>query len=514
MWGLAILDLRLGKMFIARDRYGVKPVYYRVANGRFAFASEIKAFSAMSDWHPRVNLARLLDFLVWNVSDHTVETMFDGVQQLAAGHYLLLEVGELLRGGTGWVPQEVCPQRWYSLPRGNEQPVADAVSELRAVLEDSVRLRLRADVPVGSCLSGGLDSSTVVCLMGAQLAKAGVMGTLKTFTAGSKDQEFDERRYAQSVINATQADGHFVVPEPHGFFDQIERLSWHQEEPFASASIYAQWCVFEAARKNGVIVMLDGQGGDETLCGYRGFFGAYLAGLARRGRLAAWCQETRAMRREIGFSYARLLGYTLAYLCPEILGLLGRIDGRAYSDHGWLRPAHRGAFYADPISRYGGRVGSVRAMSAAQITATNLPMLLHWEDRNSMAFSVEARVPFLDYRAVELSLRMADEDKLGGGIAKAVLRKSMQGLVPDVVLKRRDKMGFVTAEPLWMKRDFAGRFREELRSAQEVLDGIVDPGIMGRFDAMVDGRRPFDYRYFRTISAGIWAKQFGLSLAS
>ena len=514
MWGLAILDLLDGNLFLARDRFGVKPVYYRIANGRLAFASEIKAFSALSDWRPKVNLPRLLDFLIWNVSDHTAETMFDGVQQLVAGHFLLLDVSDLLRGGTTWVAPEVHPQRWYVLPEDHGLPPADAAEELRAVLEDSVRLRLRADVPVGSCLSGGLDSSTVVCLMRAELSRAGVVGTLKTFTAGSKDEQFDESRYARAVIQAAQTEGHFVVPEPSGLFDEIGRLTWHQDEPFASASTFAQWSVFEAARKNSVIVMLDGQGADEALCGYRGFFGAYLAGLIREGRFATWLREVAAMRRESDFSPLRSCGYTLAYLQPGLLGLLGRFDNRAYSDHGWLRPAHRAAFAEDPVAKLGGRAGSVRDMSTAQITATNLPMLLHWEDRNSMAFSVEARVPFLDYRVVELSLRMADSDKLGGGIAKAVLRKSMRGTVPDVVLNRRDKMGFVTAEPLWMKRDLATRFRRELAIARELLDSIVDPGILNRFDAMIAGRLAFDHRYFRTISAGTWIKQFGAGLSN
>jgi asparagine synthase (glutamine-hydrolysing) len=512
MWGLAILDLQSKNLFIARDRFGVKPVYYRIANGRLAFASEIKAFCAMSDWRPKANLAQLLDFLVWSVIDHTAETMFDGVQQLAAGHYLLLDVSGLLKRGTTGPVGNACPQRWYCLPKAGKLEPVDAAAELRSTLEDAVRLRLRADVPVGSCLSGGLDSSAIVCLMNAQLEKAGVSGTLKTFTSQSDDGQFDETRYAQAVISRTEAAGHFVNPSPIDLFDNLDRMTWHQDSPLISSSCIAQWLVFQSARKNGVIVMLDGQGADEILCGYRGFFGAYLAGLIRQGHLLSWLKEIKAMKHEIGFSSLKSLGYTLAYLRPEMLGLLGRFDKRAYSDSGWLRPTHRSAFYTDPVRYLGGRASSVRDMSIAQVTATNLPMLLHWEDRNSMAFSVEARVPFLDYRVVELCLQFSDSLKLGGGISKAVLRQSMRGLVPDNVLNRRDKMGFVTAEPLWMKRDLAPRFQHELAIAVDVLSGIIDSSILGRFKQVLAGTRPFDLRYWRVISAARWATTFSVTI--
>lgn len=507
MWAFAVLDIEARTLFLSRDRFGIKPLYLYAAGGRLAFASEIKAFGALRGWRARANKHRLGDFLVWNLSDHAVETMFAGVTQLMPGHCAQVDVGALFVGQPA--PSRVDAVRWYEPTPANPLDRDGGAEALRATLDDAVRLHLRSDVPVGSCLSGGLDSSAIVCLMARALAAAGG-GSPRTFTARSRDAGFDESMYAAAVVRATGASPHTVTPDPGRLFEVLDRIVWHQDEPFLGTSIFAQWLVFERAREAGVPVVLDGQGADEILGGYRGFYGAYLAGLARAGRVGAWAREVRHLRREIGFSPLRSAGYTAAYLTPRLVAAVGRIDRRAYSDRGWLRPAERGAFRTDPFLAAGGRAASVREMSLAQITATNLPMLLHWEDRNSMAFSVEARVPFLDHRVVELCLALSDADKVGGGVSKGVLRRAMRGIVPDLVLDRRDKMGFVTAEPLWVRRDDPAGFRRELRAALDSLPEILDPSLLARFDEVVAGRRPFDQRYWRAISAGRWAVRFAV----
>jgi asparagine synthase (glutamine-hydrolysing) len=325
---------------------------------------------------------------------------------------------------------------------------------------------------------------------------------------------FDESSYAQLVAKAAGADATFVTPRPGSLLDQLDDVIWHQDEPFLSASIFAQWCVFEAARQAGVTVMLDGQGADESLGGYRGFFGAYLSSLIRQGRVAQWLREAAAMRRGANFSWVRSLGYTAAYLDPYLLRILGRFEGRAYSDRAWVHQSCRDAFDSDPVSRLGGRSSDVRSMSIAQLTATNLPMLLRWEDRNSMAFSVEARVPFLDYRFVELALGLPDDAKVGGGVSKRALRQAMRGTVPDAVLDRKDKMGFVTAEATWVTRTAPDRMRQLLEESALALQDVVVPAqLMQKLDEMCAGARPYDHRIWRVIVAGRWIRRFGLSLA-
>ncbi len=509
MWSIAIYDTVAETLFLARDRFGVKPLYLYRQGGTLAFASEIKAFTALAQWQAKGNVARILDFLVWNISDHTDETMFEGVTQLAPGHHLTLDVAAIRAGSAG--ATSVAPTRWYALPVVGQHSPNDA-GHLKALLNDAVTLRLRADVEVGSCLSGGLDSSSIVCLMSEQLQAKSANENLHTFTACSYDAQFDESSFAEAISTHANSTAHTITPDPAQLFDDLDRLTWHQDEPFLSTSIFAQWCVFAEAQRRGIKVMLDGQGADEILCGYRGFFGAYLAGLLRAGRLLQWCKAVAAIRVEVGFSPLRSAGYTAAYLMPSLLGLLGRFDNRAYGSRAWLATAYHGAFNADPVRLASGRGASVHAMSSAQVQATNLPMLLRWEDRNSMAFSVEARVPFLDYRLVEFCLALPDDAKLEAGISKSILRRSMRGTVPDKILDRRDKMGFVTAERLWVMRDMAERFRAELATSCEALGGLVAPTLLTQFDEVLAGRRPFDHRYWRVISLGRWVKIFGVTL--
>ena len=510
MWGFAILDQKLQTLFLARDRFGVKPLYFSRVGERFAFASEIKAFSVLRDWKARANVPRLLDMLIWNVSDHTSETMFEGVSQLPAGHCISISLSPAFQLDASW---QMRPRRWYEIQLTSPMPKkCDVDAVFYELLQDAVKLRLRADVRVGSCLSGGLDSSAVVCLMGRQLAQQSNDFGLHTFTARSADAAFDEFKYAEMAADRASATIHQVTPEPSRLFDELDKLSWHQDEPFVSTSIFAQWCVFDLARRAGVTVMLDGQGADEILCGYRGFIGAYLASLIRRGRGGMWARELFSVRREMGFSPLRSLGYTATYLMPQFAALFGRLDNRAYADRDWLIGEALEVRYADPFHVLGARTASVRDMSLAQIQATNLPMLLHWEDRNSMAFSVEARVPFLDYRVVEFCLNLADEDKIGGGISKAILRRSMRGAVPNAILDRRDKMGFVTAETLWMRRDMADHFRNELEDAASRLSGVISSKVIDQFDEVLENRKPFDHRYWRIMSVGRWMKNFNITL--
>jgi asparagine synthase (glutamine-hydrolysing) len=504
MWSFAIFDTLKNKAFLARDRFGVKPLYLRLHKGRLAFSSEIKAFTALKDWQPIINQPRLIDMVVWNVLDHTEQTMFDGIIQLPAGHSIEIELDNIINNSTQLFDDNIILRQWYNLSSIPATPTKS--SDLYDLLNDAVRLRLRADVPIGSCLSGGLDSSAIVCLMSEQLESQRSTHKLRTFTACSHDAQYDESRYAKEVAEKSKSIGHYITPEPTRLFDELSQLIWHQDEPFSSTSIFAQWCVFENASTNKIKVMLDGQGADEILCGYRGYFGAYLANLLKQGKLRLWADEVKAMNKEISFSYHRSAGYTLAYLFPQLIQLLGRFDGRSYANRDWLNTSAMDMSKNDPLRIKGARDASVRNMSIAQLTATNLPMLLHWEDRNSMAFSVEARVPFLDYRVVELCLNMNDTDKLGGGMSKTALRKNMRNLVPDNILDRRDKLGFVTAESLWIKRDRATEFRLLLANAVDLLPNLFSGRIIDQYDQFIKGESSFDQRYWSVICAGQWAK--------
>lgn len=504
MWAFVIVDLRTRTLFAARDRFGVKPLYYRRTGAGIAFASEIKAFAGLDDWRARPNLRRAWDFLVWNVTDHTDETLFDGVYQLPAGHHALLPLdAEAPRAdGSGRLPVTA----WYAL-RAQQftGSLQEATSGFRDLLTDSVRLRLRSDVAVGSCLSGGLDSSTLVCLMHGMLG--GSAADQWTFSACSDVAAVDESRWIDEVVRATGVRSERVSPGVDGLFRDMRSLAWHQDEPFGSSSIYAQWCVFRLAREHGVKVLLDGQGADEQLAGYHGFMGPRLHRLAVRGRWCALAREARGLRSRLGYSYGHMAQRMGDLLLPEPLRQpLRRIAGRASSSglH-WLDAAAWGSGLHEGGMGAPGRSHSMQALSVSLLTARHLPMLLHWEDRNSMAHGIEARVPFLDWRLVEFTLALPDEHKLLAGVTKRVLREAMKGVLPEPVRRRTDKIGFATPQEVWMRQTATGAFRAALRDAIAASGGLLSPSALLHFDAAVASGAPAALaECWRMVSLGAW----------
>lgn len=516
MWSIALYDQRLRTLFLARDRFGVKPLYYAVDGGRFVFASEIKALLPMMKNAPRANLPRLLDYLVWSISDFSEETMFEQVVQLPPGHYMTLDLAQVLEGAAGLTSGDIAPKRWYEPTAKTTLLDEKSGWGLRDALADSITIRLRSDVNVGSCLSGGLDSSSIVCLSRSLLSHAApetIRSNQFAFSARSELKEFDESRYAQAVGQATGVKIEFITPTAGELFEHLDELIWHQDEPFNTTSVFAQWLVFKMARASGVIVMLDGQGADESLCGYRGFFGAFLASLISRRKFIAWFQEAAAIRQEVGFGWVRVIGYTLAYFKPSWGRLIGAMDKRTKGRTDWLAPNLQSSCTRSPAMRLGDHRRSVQEMCFEQLCSINLPMLLRWADRNSMAASVEARMPFLDYRFVELALGLPDDAKVGGGVLKRSLRAAMRGLVPEVVLNRKDKMGFETSEAKWLLKDAISETDRLLTDALASLEHIVcGEKIRRELEEMRAGTRAYDNKIWRIIVAGSWTRRFGIAL--
>lgn len=511
MFAFVLFDRERRKLFAARDRFGVKPLYYWISPGGFiALASEIKQFSGLPGWRPRMNGQRAYDFLNWGLLDHTDETLFEGVFQLRGGEALELDLqgdpARFIRPG-GRLPA----YRWYELgPRPFSGTPAEAGQEFRRLLTESVRLRLRADVPVGSCLSGGLDSSSVVCVMNELLRAHDAHALQKTFSACATVKRFDEREFIEEVVRHTGTDAHYVYPRLDELFEVLDRITWHQDEPFGSTSIYAQWHVFELAAKEKVKVILDGQGADEQLAGYHNYFAAHFGSLFRAMRWVTLADEMQAATRLHGYPASWSIQQALNNLLPEWLRQpLRRLAGRPGTRTSWLNMNRLGAAPRDPfLEASTAKAASVRAMSRSQLTATSLPMLLHWEDRDSMAHSIEARVPFLDYRLVEFVLGLPDEHKIAGGMTKRVLREAMRGLLPERVRNRVDKMGFVTPEEVWLREESPDLFRRALHEAVDTSCGILNHDVMNLLERTIQGREPFSFLVWRLISFGRWMNRF------
>lgn len=443
MWAFAIYEPKERKFFAARDRFGIKPFYYAERDGLLYFASEIKALlAALGAAAP--DERTVYDYLAHAFIDHTDTTFFAGIRQLPPGHALAVADGR------------VSVKRYYRLEPGDSAAAEDAPERFRELLLDSVRLRLRSDVAVGSCLSGGLDSSFIVCLINGLLRESRIESigdAQKTISAIYPGDEVDESKFMKAVAEATAADAKFTEPKGNELLGDIEDLVYHQDEPFGSTSIYAQWKVFEAARAAGVTVMLDGQGADEMLAGYHPYFKEYWAALIKRGKLAKFLREISSYKALFGGKAAKHAAAAFAALGPSSLrraakrfaglerdSLLGKNFRKEYG-----RPIEIEKVTGDSFTDY----------LYWSFTKSSLPGLLHYEDRNSMAFSIESRVPYLDYRLVEFAFGLPPEWKIDEGTTKVVLREAARGVIPEEVRTRTDKVGFATPEAKW----FAGPAR-------------------------------------------------------
>ena len=458
MWAFALADLRRGRLFCARDRLGVKPFYYWFDGTRFAFASEIKALLRLPFVGRTPNERLVWEFLVLGALDHTDETFVAGIHALGAGQQLVLSFDGQLRRRTYWnVPV-------HELRDETGRPAArDQVEQVRELLIDAVRLRLRSDVSVGFCLSGGLDSSSIVGIADRLLDETHrpqVGERLKVFHSAFDDPAIDEREYVRAVVGQTRATPFYVFPSSAELVEDFERLVWHQDEPFGGPSVYAQYRVVRRAREAGVKVLLDGQGGDELFGGYYRYAGAMWLQLLSARRfdraLAALTTNASVIGRHA------LLRLALRSLpIPLARGVLLRSTTTA----GLLDPDFRTA-HAEQADRFLDETrasGTVAQMLALDLTRRSLPRLLRFEDRNSMAFSLESRVPFVDDpRLIELVCSLPDSAKIWHGWSKYILRQAMGGILPEVVRWRKRKLGFSVPEHRWAREVGVERVRELL----------------------------------------------------
>jgi asparagine synthase (glutamine-hydrolysing) len=494
MWGVALWDAAERRLVLSRDRFGVKPLYYQIENGRLRFASELKPL--VLDRPVQVDERSVYDLVARDWVDYRDETFFAGVRRVPPAHVLVAERGEV-RLQRYWDLAEGAARRAAEVPAG-ERPVVDA---FRARFEDAVRLRLRSDVPVGTCLSGGLDSSAIVTEAARQLDHP-----LSVFTVGYADGRYDERRHARAVAEAAGADYHEVEPRGEDLFEVFERIVWHQEEPAAGPGLYSQWHVMRLAHDHGMKVLLDGQGGDELLAGYHRYAIPHLRDLARHGRLAEFARDVWRVGRRQGHAE------TWAKVALDGPGRPVYEWGRRLFGQGKERVVHPdlAARHAAPEPRPPHRFATALAdVLGWEITLRFLPSLLRYEDRNSMAHSIETRLPFLDVRLVEFVFALPDAYRLRGTTTKWILREALSPRLPAAVAARRDKMGYETPTDLW----FRGR---ERRRVQELLLSpdarsrayLWQPALRRQLDAYFAGRRDIGLQVWRWLHLELWLRAF------
>jgi asparagine synthase (glutamine-hydrolysing) len=426
--------------------------------------------------------------------EHGEETFLEGVRRLLPAHNLWFD-----RDGLR------ISRHWTLEPK--ERP-ADSVEAVRELFLDSVRLRLRSDVPIGTCLSGGIDSSAIACgvdhlLRNGEEGAAVVGPHQRTFTAYFSERGFDERPYAQAVVEQIGAEPHWVTFTAEDFVGNLSAIVEAQEEPFGSTSIVAQWFVMRAAREAGLTVMLDGQGGDELFAGYSGYAGYYFADLLSSGRLVGLQREMGAFRRTHGKRAAPELVRPFLSEAAK-LRLRGRLRGGTVLVHDDLL-----ASKPQLVRRRSPFPDRLRQQLEHVLSERGLRELLRYEDRNSMAHSLEARLPFLDYRFVELVFSLSGGELIRNGTTKWILRRALGDLLPDAVRNRTDKLGFVTPERNWLRRAL-GDFAADVFASQEFAQrGFVDArAARERLERHRRGEIDAGWELWRALNLELWARVF------
>ena len=494
MWAFAIWDRKQRKLFCSRDRFGVKPFYYFIQDSQVVFGSEIKQILAYPNVPCTANESIVLQYLEQGVQDHSEDTFFAGIRQLLPGHSMTIDLTKPS------ISVEIA--RYWELPIKPEEdmPEREAIEQFLMHLQRAVNWRLRSDVPVGSCLSGGLDSSSVVMLA----SKAKRTKEFHSFSSCFEEPAIDERKYIQEVVCSSGATPHYVFPQAQGFWDDLDSLIWHQDEPFGGTGVYAQWCVMRAARRAGIPVLLDGQGGDEILCGYRKFYIFYLWHLFKRANPRV-LPEGMAWIRNVGqnpwnWSSAR------RYI-PSFHGSKQPLFARVGN------PELVCANHKSAQVRLGPGA-SLRQRQKDDLSCFSIPALLHYEDRNSMAHSVEARVPMLDYELATFTVNCRPSLKLHGGWTKWILREGMRSVLPEAVRLRKSKLGFSTPQKEWLRKDACGTIRSLIQAPALKIDRILShKKVSAALGAFLD-RTPgslTEIEAYRVLNLELWARVFAVS---
>ena len=445
MWAFIIYDKRENKIFAARDRLGVKPLYYWQDKEKILIASEIKAILKYPGIKPRPNKRIIWQYLVTGWLDYNQETFFEGVKELRGGHYLEIKGKKL-----------IIKKYWDLKINPNSLSDQANIVQFQALFLDAVRLRLRSDVPIGTCLSGGLDSSAIVSVTNQFLKKekiAEIGDWQKTFSAiyGKNFPEADEQRFIREVIRKTKAKSYSIKPSGKNLAKEIKKLVFHQDQPFSTTSIYAQWNVFGLAASKKMKVILDGQGADELLAGYTGYFGIYFIDLIKKKKIIQFLKEV--------FLFARLhppfWKNIFAILARALrAGWLGQKATNLFQAHHQSFKVFKKEFLKSFVPPKRKSFSQDYFQSALYNSIMlNLPPLLRYEDRNSMAFAIESRVPFLDYRLVEFVFSLPHSYKIRDGQTKWIMREALKGILPEKIRTRQDKIGFATPEDQWLRAD-------------------------------------------------------------
>lgn len=451
MFAFGIWDEKEQSLFCARDRFGEKPFHYYFDGQQFIFASEIKQIWK-AGVSKTINEERFSSFLKTGQIDdqeNPNETFYKHIEKLDAGHFLKVDVGGKLIAKKYWSIDISKPEF--------EGSFEQAVETFFELFKSSVRLRLRSDVPIGTSLSGGLDSSSI-CMMIDAMKLNNQKQT--SFSARFKNYEKDEGKYIEEVIKACDnIEFHYIWPDENYFQDCFNEICYYQDEPIGSSSIVAQYSVMQLAKKNGVTVLIDGQGADEYLAGYKPYYPLYLNQLFYHDKIRFRAEVT---------NYNKLNEGVKTYYPPDNNESFRMKLGR-----------YRRTLLNSPMPY---KANELKQKLQKDTSSGELKTLLRYADRNSMAHSRETRLPFLSHELVEFVFSLPDHYKLNSGWSKYVLRKAMESILPPSICWRVDKVGFEAPQNNWLR---TSAIQDEIIRASEKLKDISNVA----FEKMTDQQK-------------------------
>jgi len=504
MFAFAIWDSSKQELFLARDRFGVKPLYYvHDGEGNLFFASEIKSLLAAGAIKLEINFDVLPDQFA-NHGTSGDETLYRGVKRLAPGHTMV------------WKDGKVDIREYWDLkfePKDESRSETQFKDEWLDLFKESVKLRLMADVPLGMFLSGGIDSSAIAAMMSQMVAEP-----IKTFSVGFREREANEFEYSRLVSRSFGTDHHEITITPEQFFEALPDLIWHEDEPIGFIASVPLYFVSKLAVEH-VKVVLTGEGADETLAGY----GRYAKSL----RLLEYGEKYESMtpsflRAAVRGGVATLPSQLGNKLERTFLSREADVENLFFDNFGvfpksmqrelFSRASREKIANTDPYyiqNRFVERSDAKDVLDKLLYadTKTYLHELLMKQDQMSMAASIESRVPFLDHKLVEYAARMPRRMKLRGGDTKWILRETMKGVLPTEILER-PKMGFPVPVGNWFRGPYKHIVDEYVLSSRSLARGIFDPDFVRRLVARHNSGENHDERIWSLVNFEIWQRRF------
>ena len=503
MFALALFDARENTLFCARDFFGIKPFFWHTGANGFCFASELPGLLAFPAVPRKIDPVSAYQYLCYGQYDVGSATMLADVYALPPAHCCTVRLD---------APNSIQIERFWlpDVATTSQLGFDEAAARLRQLFLDAVRLHLRSDVPLGTALSGGIDSSAVTCAVRHLEPDA----RLHTFSFIAPGSDVSEAQWADMVSRHTNTEHHTVTVQPADLRRDMDALVLAQGEPFGSTSIYAQYRVFQLAKECGITVTLDGQGADELMAGYHGYPGPRTASLLRSGDLAGACRFLRASNQWPGRSWGYLASQSVREFVPEwltplALRCVGRSTAPAWLDTEQLRRAGVPLLRQNTRRQLYPTGNCLKQTLAYQLTWNGLPQLLRHGDRNAMAHSIESRVPFLTKEIAEFCMSLPEAYLVDmQGCSKSIFRKAMRGLVPDAVLDRKDKVGFATPERQWINAlsDWVEATLADANSAPFLRMGAA----RSEWRAICNGHKPFDWRVWRWLCYARWTQLMDL----